>query len=326
MVAERTTLAEFLERWLRDYAANMVKPSTFQRYHAAISRHISPHLGAVRLDKLHAVHIQAMHSKCSDEGLSQQTLLHHHRILNVALKQAVDWGLLAANPTAGVRAPRPRRAEMQVLDRGQAQAVLAASAAKDANLGLIVGLALATGLRIGELLALRWPDIDFETGRLSVRRTVQRITGKGLVFGATKTHRSGRAVTLGESTFKALLEHHASQAALIASSGDAYNDLGLIFAQPLGDPYDPGRVSRAFRKLLSNAELPTLRFHDLRHTHATLLLAGGVHPKVVSERLGHATVSLTLDRYSHVLPGLQDEAARVIDAALKRQTLIGEGP
>jgi integrase len=309
--SEETTLAEYLDRWFREYALNSVRPSTQQRYRAAIDGHIVPHIGSIRLDRLRPVDVQNMHSMCIREGLAAQTIVNNHRTLSKALKDAVSWQLVPSNAANGARPPRPTAKEMRTLDR--AQAVLLIETAKGTALGPMISLALQTGLRIGELLALRWSDVDLENGRLSVRRTVQRITGAGLVFGPTKSHRSGRAIDLPPSCVHELLAVRHKQQEVISAIGVAYRNNDLVFAQPLGNAYEPGQISRAFAKMLDKAGLRRIRFHDLRHTHATLLLGEGMHVKIVSERLGHATTALTLDRYSHVLPSMQEEAARALE-------------
>lgn len=315
IVPDKVTLAEFLNRWLADYADFNVVPSTAQRYRIAISKHISPHVGSLLLSRLRPLHIQQLHATCMKEGLSARTVTQHHRIVSEALKHAVQWQLLFANPAASISAPRFERLEMKTFDKDEIQRLLAA--AEGTYLHDLIYLALHTGARSGELLALRWSDIDFEHSRLAIRRTVQRITGQGVVFGQTKNHRSRRAITLSPEASAFLQERRKRQLSERQPLGLAYFDQDLVFAQPLGQPYEPGQVSRAFPKLLERAGLRRIRFHDLRHTTATMLLSAGIHAKVVSERLGHATINITLDTYSHVLPDLQEEAAAAMDAVLK---------
>ena len=321
IVPDKITLAEYLVRWLKDYVDATVAPSTSERYRAAISGHISPHIGAVRLARLRPAHVQQLHAACSAEGLSAQTITHHHRILREALKHAVQWQLLAQNPADAIVPPRPARTEMAVLDGAGVDALQRALVGQP--LEVLIYLALHTGARSGELLGTRWSDVDLDIGRLSIVRTAQRLTGKGVIFGPVKSHRSKRAISLSPQAVARLKEHRAQQVRHRLATGPAYQDQDLVFAQSLGQPYSPGQISKKFGLLLQRADLPKLRFHDLRHTAATLLLQAGVHPKVVSERLGHATVSLTLDRYSHVLPTVQEDAALAMDSVLDRGRFAG---
>ena len=180
----------------------------------------------------------------------------------------------------------------------------------------IIELALQTGARIGELLALRWTDVDLERRRISIVRTAQRIMGQGVVFSATKTHRSQRPIALSDTATEALRELKCEQAKQRTRSGDSYDDQDLVLSQPSGRPYDTVHLAHEFRSLADGIGLATATFHSLRHTVATLMLSANIHPKVVSERLGHASVHITLDTYSHVTPGLQEEAAELLDQAL----------
>jgi integrase len=179
-------------------------------------------------------------------------------------------------------------------------------------------VALSTGLREGELLALRWSDVDLREGHLQVTRTLHYLTNKGLQFGEPKTRRSRRRVALSKETARVLTIHRTRQLERRLLLGGSYVDNDLIFATELGEPVKPYSIAPRFKRITRKAKLGQMRFHDLRHTSASLLLAAGVHPKVVSERLGHSTVNLTLDTYSHVLPGLQEQAAQSMDAYLPK--------
>jgi integrase len=204
---------------------------------------------------------------------------------------------------------------MSVLAPEGVQKLLAAC--KDPDLHNIVFAAVATGLREGELLAIRWSDVDLNGGSLNVTRTLQYVAGQGLLFREPKTSRSRRRVSLSHETVTVLSEHRKRQLERRLALGPAYEDQGLVFAGPTGKPIPPYSVSQRFATLVKVAGIGPLRFHDLRHTSATLMLSAGVHPKIVSERLGHSGVAITLDTYSHVLPGLQEEAANLLDAFLR---------
>lgn len=310
----RMTVAHFLQRWLSDYAATNVAPSTHARYRVAVTKHLIPHIGALQLAALRPVHVQSLQAVCLKEGLSPRTVVQHHRILSEALKHAVRWQLIPTNPAAAISPPRFEAREMRFLSQPQLRDLL--DSARGSFLRPLVYLAVHTGARSGELLAIRWSDLDLQVGRLSIVRTAQRIPGSGIVFSAPKTHRSRRPITLSSEAIAMLREHRAVQNASRLALGPAFEDNDLVFCQPTGRPYEPGQISKAFGALVRTTDLPALRFHDLRHTAASLLLSAGVHPKVVSERLGHASVQITMDTYSHVLPDLQREAADAMDIIL----------
>lgn len=318
----KLTLAEYLTRWLEDYAYPNTAPKTYQRYAQIIKNNIIPALGGIMLASLRPQHIQRYYSHALKDGridrrkggLSARTVLHHHRVLNEALRHAVRWQLMVRNPAEAVEPPRPIRSEMQVLSPESINTLLASC--KDHNLYAIIYLAVATGLRQGELLGLRWDAIDLDSSSLSVTRTLQYISGLGLIFREPKTAGSRRKVSLSDETVRMLREHRKHQIETRLSLGPAYNDQNLVFANALGNPIPPYIVSEKFNILIKRIGLSPLRFHDLRHTSATLLLRAGVHPKIVSERLGHSGVAITLDTYSHVLPDLQSEAANLMDKLL----------
>jgi integrase len=240
--------------------------------------------------------------------------LHHHRILRQALSRAVLWDLLIRNPTDKVEPPRVPRIEMHALNEKQSLALIALVEASR-FLALPVTLAITTGLRRGEILGLKWTDINLDSATLSVCRTLEQ-SKAGLEFREPKTERSRRAVALPVLAVQALRKHRAEQARLRLKLGPRYNAAELVCCRIDGRPLHPQTVTQEFLKLISDSKIPRVRFHDLRHTHATILLSRGVHPKIVSERLGHSTVGITLDTYSHVLPGMQEKAAMKIDIAL----------
>lgn len=241
-------------------------------------------------------------------------MVHHHRLLRQALQQAIRWQLLARNPADAVQPPRPRRKEIRALTEDETAKLLTESKARWLYMPILI--AATTGLRRGEVLAVRWADIDLEAKTLAVRRSLEQ-TAEGLSFKEPKTSRSRRVVALLDLTVDALRKHRTSQARERLAAGSAYLDLDLACCAGDGRPWLPSSLTHAFTTLASRIGLDGLRFHDLRHTHATQLLRQGVHPKIVSERLGHSTVGITLDVYSHVLPDMQQEAAKLVDGALR---------
>jgi len=242
-------------------------------------------------------------------GLSAQTVTHHHRVLREALKQAVRWQMLAVNPADAVKPPRAEHKEIQVQDETGTAELLRSLEGTRFHLAAL--LAVGTGMRRGELLGLRWQEVDLKAGKLAVRQNLQQ-TSSGLLFKSPKTAKGQRSISLMPSTVTALKQHKRRQAAIRLEKGPEYQDCGLVLCEDDGSPWTPNRFSAQWYKVVSG-QGHEVRFHDLRHTHATLLLRQGIHPKVVSERLGHSTINITLDTYSHVMPDMQDEAADKLD-------------
>jgi integrase len=239
-----------------------------------------------------------------------------HVALHKALDQAVKWHMIRRNVAEVVKAPRPSPEEIQPLNRNQTKTLLEVAKGEDRFEALYM-LAVTTGLRQGELLGLKWEDVDFQDGVVRVRRTLTRHKGR-LLLGEPKTKRSRRTVRLTEAAAKALKDHLTRQIEQMERLGDLYEDHGLVFATERGTLVNPTNLrKRSFKPLLKKAGLPTIRFHDLRHTCATLLLSRNVNPKIVSEMLGHATIAITLDTYSHVLPNMQEGAARALEDTLR---------
>jgi integrase len=317
----RLSVAEFLRKWLDDCAKSNVAGKTFERYEQLVLGHLNPKIGHVPLAKLHPLHIQDCYSeklehgrKDGKGGLSPQTVVHLHRVLRTALNQAVKWQMLARNPADAVEPPRAPRREMRALDEDGTAKLLGVFTRSRLYTPILI--AVTTGLRRGELLGLRWRDIELDSGHLSISQALEQ-THLGVAFKQPKTPRSRRTVALPQLAIEALRRHKAQQAEERLAFGPGYQDGGLVFACPDGTPWRPDAFSWAFAAQVRQSGLPHVRFHDLRHSHASQLLRQGVNAKVVSERLGHASVGFTLDVYSHVLPGMQDDAARRIDAALR---------
>ena len=319
----KITLADYLERWLADYGTTNLSPKSYRNYADVARRHLIPALGSVLLSKVRPQHIQSYYSKALQSGrldgrggLSPASVLRHHQIIHAALRQAVRWQLLDRNPADAVEPPRQRRLDMPVLSRAAVQLLIAA--ADQTPYGAIVHMAAMTGLRMGELLGLRWQDVDLEQALLHVQQTVHRVTGQAFLFREPKTSKSRRAVALPASTVGRLRQQRQRQLEERLALGPAYRDYGLVFATPIGTPIDASNLRRAWLRVVHEAGLSGLRFHDLRHVHASLLLQQGTHPKVVSERLGHSGIGITMNLYSHVMPVLQAEAAARLDEALQR--------
>jgi integrase len=309
-------VGEYLKRWLVEYARPNTAPKTFRRYEQIVRVHLLPSLGSIPLTKLRPLHIQQVYAQVREKGLSARTALHCHRVLREALQHALRWQLIGRNPADSVEPPRPMRHEIAALSPDDAQRILEVSEATP--YGNLVHLALMTGLRQGELLGLRWQDVDLEASVLHVRQTCQWLSGEGFIFRQPKTYRGTRPVALSRATVERLRQHRRRQLEERLAAGPAYEDNDLVFANAMGAPVHPTNLRRAWLAVAREAGLGHLRFHDLRHAHASLLLQQGVHPKIVSERLGHSGVGITLDIYSHVVPNLQAQAADGLDGLLSR--------
>jgi integrase len=310
----KQTVGEYLQRWLADSVRDTVRQRTYEGYVHIVERHIVPTLGRVKLKSLTLAHIRALYREKLDSGLSARTVQYVHTTLNKALKQAVADGLIPRNPAASVKAPRPRRSEIKPLDREQVRALF--EAASSHRLEALYVVAVSAGLREGELLALRWEDVDLEAGTLQVRRVLSEARS-GRIFEAPKSGK-GRNIRLTRKAIAALRAHRKRQLEERMARAGLWQEQGLVFPSSVGTPLSARNLQRHFKTLLERAGLPrSFRFHDLRHTCATLLLRQGVHAKYVQELLGHADISLTLNVYSHVLPDMGDAAAGAMDSALR---------
>lgn len=310
----RLTTGDFLDRWLVAAVKPSVRARTHEGYASICRVRVVPRIGRKPLTKLTALDLQGLYADLAGAGLANRSIHHTHRVLHRAFGQAVRWNLIARNPCDGVTPPRPERPELRVLTQAQAAAFLVATRAH--RMHALYVLAVSTGMRQGELLGLRWDDLHLDAGRLHVRRALQRRGTTGFVFVEPKTGRSRRTVLLGSMAVAALRDHRRRQLEERLFAGPDWRDGDLVFANRTGGPLDPSWQTATFKAALGTAGLPVVRFHDLRHTAATLLLSRGVHPKVVSEMLGHATITLTLDTYSHLVPVLHAEAATAMDALL----------
>ena len=308
------TVAQFLQRWLRDYAEVHVSQRTFERYEQLCRVHLIPSLGSTELSKLHPTKIDTAYRQIRDKGVSGRTALHCHRVLRQALGWGVKKGLLTKNRTDAVDVPKPERNEMRALTAPETQMLL--DAARSTDLYDVVFVALGTGLRLGEILAVRWSDYDADEGSLQIVRSLAYLTGKGLTFTPTKTHRSDRALRLSAETIAVLGDLRKRQVESRLALGPAYEDGDLIFCGPTGTPRPPYAVSHAFRDLARDAGLLPLRFHDLRHSFASALMRAGLPVKAVSAALGHSSATLTLNTYQHITPDFEAEAANLIDSFL----------
>lgn len=297
-------LSEYLKHWLEDVSRPTIRKGTYHLYERLIRLHVVPHVGGVQLANLTLSHVQSLYAQLEERGASARQREMVHNLLHKSLDQAYLWAYVGRNVCDLVTKARVPKKPMKYLNQDQAEQLLKA-ATKDLYYALFV-LALTTGLRQGELFGLKWEDIDFRSCSLNVQRTAYEIKSEVYV-GEPKTAKGRRRVELPLIATEALTKHR--EAMLAEGHIGAW-----VFCDRNGNLIQRNNfIKRCLRPLLLKAGLPQIRFHDLRHTAATLLLSQGTHPKVVQERLGHAQINITLDTYSHVLPTLQKDAADQLD-------------
>ena len=323
----RETIALFLTSWLEGVKSTL-RPRSWDRYEEHVRLHLIPTLGRIPLTRLSPMDVQRANSDLLKMGLAPATVCRAHATLRAALKQALRWQLIPSNPASLVTPPRVEHREMAAMAPDQTRRFL--HSARATPLEALWVLAVTTGLRQGELLALQWSEVDLEGASVRVIGTLTRIDVEAAGLGQPKTHRviappkssrSRRRVEIGALALEALREHRRSQVEQRLHAGSLWVDRDLVFCGATGGHLHPVQLNRELRSLLTSAALPAIRFHDLRHTAASLLLGRDVNPKKVSEMLGHSTVAITLDTYSHVLPTMHREAAQVMDDLLGSSVL-----
>ncbi len=315
---DKVTFGSFLNQWLQDYAWPNLSVETAQAYDIMARKHLIPALGNIPLQQLTPARVQAYYTekltsgrRDGNGGLSPRTVRHHHLLLHVALESAVRWQVVKRNVADSVGAPKFRPKEMQTFDEEGMLTFL--ESVRDTEYHPVFYTALFTGMRRSELLALRWSDVDLDLGVISINRSLHHLGDKSFVFQPPKTAKSRRQVPLPPSTSIVLRQHRDSQRAARLLIDHLVTENSLVFCQADGSPLLPHSVSQAWRRLVRRAGFPGIRLHDARHTHATLMLEQGVNWKIISERLGHGSVAMTLDLYAHASPGLQQAAAQGFD-------------
>lgn len=312
------TVDEYLDKWLESAARPRLSERTYADYIELLKRYVRPKLGSTKLAQLRPLGIQGLYAEMQERGLSGRTVRVTHVVLSSALKQAVRWHMLPLNPAQACELPKRTRREMKALTPEEAAAFL--KEAKEDPHGLIFAFALATGMRPEEYLALQWKDVDLQKGTATVQRTLcwRRQKGGGWYFGEPKTSQSRRTIPLPASLVKEVAQHKRRQAENRLRLGSEYQSYDLVFATATGGPLHSENLNaRNFKAVRTRAKLPSnVTLYTLRHTCATLLLLAGENPKVVSERLGHSSIVMTLDIYSHVLPSMQQAATEKLEKML----------
>ena len=319
----KETLGEYLDIWFQNHRAN-IAPTTAQAYENLIKNHIKPALGRLPLTSLTPDHLQRFYSSKLNNGrkdgkgaLSNRTVRYLHCTLHRALKVAVRQGKLYRNPADAVEAPRDARHEMHTMDEADMHLLL--ECARSTPYYALFYLGLFTGMRRSELLGLRWCDVDLDLSQLSVTRTLHRLHNGEFFIGDPKSAKGKRLIALSPSTVVVLKEHKAAETERrLERNKRSLRDQDPVFTRNDGSPLQPDSVSQAWRTITRKAGVEGIRLHDARHTHASFMLKAGTHPKIVQERLGHASIRITLDTYSHVAPGLQEAAAKAFDDMVLR--------
>jgi integrase len=318
----RQTFGQFLDRWLKDVVTPKCRPKTISSYRGLIDRHLKPGLGHIALSKLAASDLQAFYALKREQKLAPRTIVYLHALIRASLKHAERAGEIGYSPVNRVSAPTSTRPDIKPFTIDESAKILLVSASD--RLASLWSLALHTGLRQGELLGLRWKDVDTERGTLTVLQTVQVIYGK-ITTGAPKTKQSRRTIPIASATLDLLKAWRTEQKKERMKAGPLWQDNGLVFASHTGTPLFARNVSRRWHQLLDTAGIERRGMHAARHTTATLLMAAGEHPKVVQELLGHATIALTLDTYSHVQEGQREQATAKLSALLAPMKGVQEG-
>lgn len=320
---------DWLKTWLEDYQEGHIKPSTYSLYEYLARVHIIPALGDLTLSKIQTSRLQKLYKTKRESGrvdggggLSTQTIHHMNKVIRGALAQAVAEGKISRNPAENVKLPRMERKPIQPLTKEQVTIFL--DGIKDDWLYPVYLMTLGTGLRRGEILGLRWKDINLEAETVTVKRELLFINGKQLMQDGTKTAGSKSTVTMPDMVADTMKKHKTHQSEAMLALGHKLKEKDLVFTWASGDPISPNYVYHHFKELLTNHNLPNIRFHDLRHTFATLLLEEGIHPKIVADMLRHGSVRTTLDTYSHVSADMQARAAARLGEVLKSEEVSKE--
>jgi integrase len=325
------TVTTYARYWLDHVASERVRPSTHTRYRCLVDRYIVPAIGKKRLTRLAPADVRLMLARASANRaaarskrgsepalVSARTVQQVHAVLRAMLAAALREELVARNVARLVQPPSPEREEINPWTDSEARSFLAGS--RHHRLHALFVVALALGLRRGELLGLRWADIDLGDRQLRVLRTLQRVRGQGVVFGPPKSRRSRRVLTMPAVVVEALRSHKVRQDTDRTAAGDEWEESGLVFTTATGRNTEPRNLNTAYSRLLARTSARVIRFHDLRHTCATLLLSRGVSPRMVMDILGHSQIAVTMNTYGHVIPAMQQEAAGFMDAMLAEET------
>lgn len=335
---DRMTVAEFLTQWIEHKEREGIKPNTVQSYRDTVRRYITPHLGRIKLEKLRPLDIEHLLVKLRQDGKSASMAAYTLRVLKMGLQQGVRWQMLPRNVADAVKPPKVERQEMHVWDKKQVAAFLRAT--EEHPLHAAFYLALMTGMRRGELVGLKWEDVDFKRARLTVRNNLVEVIGDGvpgkqrlgkatqssvrIEVSTPKSKASRRTILLSKGTVEKLKGQQAKQREWRTAAAGAWNEQGFVFTTVTGDLIRPDALAKLYDRLVEQAGVPRIRFHDMRHTAASLMISQGIPPKTVSERLGHSDVAFTLRTYTHLYDEQRQEAAFDLADLLDEEEAVGQ--
>lgn len=317
---EKVTVEKWLETWLWEYKHQMLRPSTFGDYECIIRIHINPNIGNIRLRELRPEHLQKLYNQKFAEGKSDSKIRHIHNIMHAALDQAMKNGLIARNVSEATTLPKRKETrEIKVLTHEEEKRFIEALEGERLRAAFII--AISTGVRLGELLALTWDNVDFKNGTIAIKKSIRRVktfdensqNKTQIVFQEPKTKSGKRTLPIPQFALKELQEHKKRQLEEKLQAGPLYKDNNLVFTTYVGTPIEATKLIKVFKKICKKAQID-INFHALRHTFATRLLEANEHPKVVQELLGHGDISITLNTYSHVLPEVKQKAMDKINS------------
>jgi len=324
--AGRMTLGRYLDQWLENHVKRSRKITTWENYEAMVRLHIKPALGHIALTKLQTSDLEKLYNEKLDHGrsdkkggLSSKTVGLVHLVCHLALEQAVKEGLVTRNVATSATTPQKIKKEIKPMTEEQITRFL--TVIKEDRWFAAFYLLIATGMRRGEVLGLKWSDIDFEVGALQIQRSLVKTSTEKAKFHPPKTAKSQRRIPLTDDVVETLKCHKSRQDVERSRLGDLYDDSNMVFCREDGVPLYPDVLDNKFHTLLAKAELPHFRVHDLRHTFATIMLKQDVHAKIVQEILGHSTIGVTLDTYSHILPGIKDQAMKKMQSVLSGEAV-----
>lgn len=312
LIVDNTNMnfSDYLDFWLKNSCKDKLSINTYEEYELKVNKHIKPYLGNIKLDKLKTLQIQNFYTLKLEEELSPRTVMSFHKIIHRALEQAVKWQLIPYNVANGVEKPKVSQEETQILNEVELKCLI--SKAKNTNLYIPIVIGAYTGMRRGEVLGLTWDNVNLNDGTIRISKTLSS-TKQGIVFTEPKTKNSNRKIAISKSVVEILKRNKVEQLKNKMRLGNSYKDNNMVCCKENGDFIDPKNFSRDFHNLVVKSGIKNIRFHDLRHTHASLLVKLGVHPKEISTRLGHSDVSITMNIYSHIYEETDKETANAFE-------------
>lgn len=328
VTTKKITFGEFAQRWMTEYAERRLAPKTIEDHREQLKGRILPKLGHLRIDQITPLHLMKYYNYMRSDNirldgkpgkLSEKTILKNHLLISSILQKAVMWQILPYNPARRVERPRPPKSRVKCFDEVQTRNIFEESKKEPLKYCVVIHLAFLCGLRLGEILGLEWKDIDFIKMTISIRRTSQYVTGSGIITKEPKTERSYRTLAISEMLIALLKNYKNERDEEIEKVGSLWNETDRLFTQWDGKPMHPSAITHWFQRFLKRAKVPVLNFHALRHTSATMMIVQGLHPKTISNRLGHASIQTTMDIYGHALESTDRDAAEKLEVMIPKK-------